>query len=58
MSREVSDQEILAAKELLKPVMPKSPGTYHCLQDGYRQDVDGNCPHDGLPLRRLPASKT
>ncbi len=54
----VPDSEILAAKELLQPVMPKSPGTYHCLRDGYRQDVDGNCPHDGLPLRWLPASKT
>ncbi len=57
MSTDVSDQEILAAKESLQPVMPKSPGTYHCLRDDYRQDVDGNCPHDGLPLRLLPTSE-
>ncbi len=57
MSDNVSDEEILAAKQTLTPVMPRVHGTFHCLRDGHRQDVDGNCPHDGLPLRRLPPSE-
>ena len=56
MSDQVPDEVILAEKVKLTPVMPRVEGTFQCLKDGHRQDADGNCPHDGLPLRRLPPS--
>ncbi len=57
MSDNVADEVILAEKVKLTPVMPRVEGKFECVQDGYRQDVDGNCPNDGLPLRRLPPSE-
>jgi hypothetical protein len=53
---EVDEKEVLAAKERLTPAMPRKSGDYRCVLCGTRQDVDGTCPNDGLPLRRMPTS--
>lgn len=53
MDEQNTDDLVLAAKAGLKPVMEKQPGNYECLLCGEKQSVDGVCPNDGLPLRRL-----
>ena len=50
-------QLALEAKETLKPKMERQTGTFQCVLCGHRQKVDGNCPNDDLPLRRLPESE-
>ena len=51
------DDEVLAAKATLTPVMPKSKGRFRCPLCGREERLDGNCPDDGIPLRRMPASE-
>lgn len=56
MSEEGNDQAVLEAKKTLRPVMERQVGRYECVLCGTRQEQDGNCPKDGLPLRRLAQS--
>lgn len=56
--RQIShDEQVLVAKETLKPAMERQHGTYECLLCGNRYDVDGVCPEDKLPLRKVPQSE-
>lgn len=57
MSEIGHDEQVLAAKETLKPAMERQHGTYECLLCGDRYQVDGTCPNDGLPLRKVPQSE-
>lgn len=54
MAEHNEDELVLAAKQTLTPAMDRQAGEFECVLCGERQKVDGNCPNDGLPLRKLP----
>ena len=51
------DRDVLSAKSRLTPAMPRSKGTFRCPFCGQEERVDGNCPKDGIPLRRVSSSE-
>ncbi len=45
-------------KSIIRPSLRRSPGLYHCPYCDRRAEYAGQCPDDGIPLRKLSRSKT